>query len=104
MFPAKRAKLFEFKTLWMRLLVLIRRIVPAAACHALKLYEFSHIWPLPGKRKLYPNISEITPAPTVWPPSRMAKRSSFSMAMGVMSSAETVTVSPGMTISTSLGS
>ncbi len=52
----------------------------------------------------YPNISEIPPAPTVCPPSRMANLSSFSMAMGVISSAVMVTESPGMTISTSLGS
>ena len=32
----------------------------------------------------YSIISETTPAPTVLPPSRIAKRSSFSMAMGVI--------------------
>ena len=41
-----------------------------------------------------------TPAPTVRPPSRMAKRRPSSMAMGVISSMVIWTLSPGMTIST----
>ena len=45
-----------------------------------------------------------TPAPTVLPPSRTAKRSSFSIAIGVISSASTSVLSPGMTISTPCGS
>jgi len=49
-------------------------------------------------------ISVTTPAPTVLPPSLMAKRSSFSRAMGVTSSTVRVTLSPGMTISTPSGS
>jgi hypothetical protein len=52
----------------------------------------------------YSMISVTTPAPTVRPPSRMAKRSSLSMAMGVISSASMVTLSPGITISTPSGS
>ncbi len=45
-----------------------------------------------------------TPAPTVWPPSRMAKRSPGSMATGVMISTSRLTLSPGMTISVPAGS
>src|SRR5262245_36147638 len=41
----------------------------------------------------YSKISVTTPAPTVRPPSRIAKRTSFSMAMGVISSTSTVTLS-----------
>jgi hypothetical protein len=52
----------------------------------------------------YCNISATTPAPTVCPPSRMANLSSFSMATGVISSTSTVTLSPGITISTPLAS
>src|SRR4030067_764661 len=44
-------------------------------------------------------ISLTTPAPTVRPPSRMANRSSFSIAIGVMSSIDMSTLSPGITIS-----
>ena len=43
-------------------------------------------------------------APTVRPPSRMAKRRPSSMAMGAMSLTVMLTLSPGMTISLSLGS
>ena len=49
-------------------------------------------------------ISVITPAPTVLPPSRIAKRCSFSIATGWMSSTVMVIVSPGMTISVPAGS
>ncbi len=45
-------------------------------------------------------ISVATPAPTVRPPSRIANRSSFSIATGVINSIAIVTLSPGITIST----
>ncbi len=48
--------------------------------------------------------SATTPAPTVRPPSRIANRSSFSIAMGVISSTVIVMLSPGITISTPCGS
>ncbi|MBA7701089.1 hypothetical protein ES703_109820 [subsurface metagenome] len=51
----------------------------------------------------YSTISLITPAPTVFPPSRIAKRSSFSMAMGVIRFTSRATLSPGITISTPSG-
>ena len=44
-------------------------------------------------------ILETTPAPTVRPPSRMAKRSFSSMAIGAISSTVNDTLSPGITIS-----
>ena len=43
------------------------------------------------------------PEPTVWPPSRIAKRRPFSMAMGVISSTFMSTLSPGMHISVPSG-
>jgi len=49
-------------------------------------------------------ISVTTPAPTVRPPSRMAKRRPCSMAIGVISSTSIVTLSPGITISVPSGS
>jgi len=49
-------------------------------------------------------MSETRPAPTVRPPSRIAKRIVFSMAIGVRSSTSMATLSPGMTISTPSGS
>ena len=51
----------------------------------------------------YSTISEIAPEPTVRPPSRMANRSPFSNATGVMSSISIATLSPGITISTPSG-
>src|SRR5690606_13635628 len=47
----------------------------------------------------YSTISVTTPAPTVRPPSRMAKRSPSSTATGVINSMLIVTLSPGITIS-----
>ena len=45
-----------------------------------------------------------TPAPTVRPPSRMAKRSFSSMAMGWISVTVILMLSPGITISVPAGS
>ena len=53
--------------------------------------------------EVYSITSLTTPAPTVRPPSRIANRSSFSIAIGVISSADIVTLSPGITISTPSG-
>ena len=49
-------------------------------------------------------ILVTTPEPTVRPPSRIAKRSFSSMAIGVISVHSMSTLSPGMTISTPSGS
>src|SRR5207245_8589134 len=59
-------------------------------------------FPLPSRssaRPRYSAMSVTTPAPTVRPPSRIANRNSFSIAIGVMSSTCTATLSPGITIS-----
>src|SRR5688572_7739993 len=52
----------------------------------------------------YSIILATTPAPTVLPPSRMAKRRPCSMAMGVISVTTIFTLSPGITISVPFGS
>src|SRR5512147_464769 len=52
----------------------------------------------------YSMILVITPAPTVRPPSRMANLEPCSSATGTISSTVRLTLSPGMTISTPLGS
>ena len=73
------------------------------------LYQLSH-WPLKTfflkrlRRLLYSTTSVTTPAPTVRPPSRIAKRSSRSIAIGVISSTSSATLSPGITISRPSGS
>src|SRR3569832_2402870 len=63
--------------------------------------------PLPrllALRSRYSRILVTTPAPTVLPPSRMAKRGPSSQAIGVISSTSRFTLSPGMTISAPSGS
>ena len=52
----------------------------------------------------YARMLETTPDPTVLPPSRIAKRSPSSQAIGVMSSTVISTLSPGRHISTPSGS
>ena len=47
----------------------------------------------------YSTISVTTPAPTVRPPSRIAKRNPISIAIGVINSTLTSILSPGITIS-----
>src|SRR3954469_25226414 len=56
-----------------------------------------------GPGEPYLMISVTTPEPTVRPPSRMAKRSPASMAMGWISSTSIWMLSPGMTISVPSG-
>src|SRR5207253_293220 len=52
----------------------------------------------------YCTISLMVPAPTVWPPSRIANRKPFSIATGVINSITSCTLSPGITISVPEGS
>ena len=53
---------------------------------------------------VYSIIDATTPAPTVRPPSRIAKRRPSSMAIGAISSTSMAMLSPGITISTPSGS
>ncbi len=55
------------------------------------------------KSKDYSMILATTPAPTVRPPSRMAKRRPSSMAIGAISWTVIDTLSPGITISVPSG-
>ncbi len=62
--------------------------------------------PKARRRRAYPNYSttsETVPAPTVRPPSRIAKRKPFSIAIGAINSISICTLSPGITISTPCG-
>ena len=67
-----------------------------AACGPVRL-------PHDSIRRVYSMMSATTPAPTVRPPSRIAKRSSLSIAIGVISSTVISTLSPGITISVPSG-
>jgi hypothetical protein len=54
-------------------------------------------------QKNYLTIFDTTPAPTVRPPSRIAKRKPSSIAIGAISCTVILTLSPGMTISVPAG-
>ncbi len=124
--PTKRAVLAEADPIRMRAPVLGIGIVPVLALVARQCNDLSRHRSGPTFRSVnisdrtgthreeypavspspqpdYSIISAITPEPTVRPPSRIAKRNPFSMAMGVISSASMATLSPGMTISVPVG-
>jgi len=113
--PASVAEFLELQTFGSGFLVLCRRVVPALALRAFQRNDVSHGVPVRRKpcvrmdtgRKSGPNfysmISEIVPAPTVWPPSRIANRNPFSIAIGVISRIDRFTLSPGITISVPSG-
>ena len=63
-----------------------------------------HVLTIALFQRLLHVILATTPAPTVRPPSRMAKRSFSSMAIGAISSTSNETLSPGITISVPSGS
>ena len=71
--------------------------------HEIRQKEIPATWRGFLKGVNYSSMSITTPEPTVRPPSRMAKRRPFSMAMGVISSTSMSTLSPGMHISVPSG-
>ena len=79
----------------------LRRILlsslPGTAVTSIKIAGVQHEY------TTIPGVTH-TPEPTVRPPSRMAKRSFSSIAIGVISVHSIVTLSPGITISTPSGS
>src|SRR6202795_5191697 len=91
----------------MLLLILRRRVVAVLAIPALQRNDFPHdLIPSrpeacePAEGSFYSMISVTAPAPTVWPPSRIANRKPFSRATGVIKLISALTLSPGITIST----
>src|ERR1700730_3152181 len=84
LFPARVAELLRFHPLGMLLLVLGGRVVAVFAIAALQGDDFAHeLIPFSSRvrrfaaEKNYSMISVTAPAPTVWPPSRMAERKPF---------------------------
>ena len=101
LFEAGETTGHNWQTIWIVPLILYRRICSFFAIGA--SYEdscsgytfFGHV---------YSPTLVITPEPTVLPPSRMAKRSPSSSAIGTMSLADILAWSPGITISMPFGS
>jgi hypothetical protein len=109
--PACTAELLRFHAVRMLLLVFCRGVIPVLALTTLQRNDFAHfpdsfLRARTGFRRPtsnYSTISTTAPAPTVCPPSRIAKRNPFSRATGVISVTSQLTLSPGMTISTPVG-
>src|SRR5437763_11398510 len=122
--PALVTKLLELKTVGRLLLVLGRHVIAILALGALQRNVISRhksstqnaqpsIGASNGCRchesgsgslfQSYSKISETVPAPTVRPPSRIANRNPFSIAIGLINSISNCELSPGITISTPPG-
>src|SRR5262249_34312590 len=125
--PAEAAELREFQPFRRLLLVLRRAVIAPLALLTSERDDVSHGYiperigdwgmgiggigesPTPQSAIRSPNhrysmISVTVPAPTVRPPSRMAKRAPASSATGAISSPVISVLSPGITISTPSGS
>src|SRR6266436_462134 len=103
LFAARIAELLRLQPLGVLLLVFRRCVVAVFAIPALQRNDFAHRLIL-SRSARYSMISVTAPAPTVWPPSRIANRKPFSKATGVISDTSQLTLSPGITISTPVGS
>jgi len=111
MFVTARTKLFCLELFGVSLGVFACRVVYLSTLAAFEPNIDSHIFLSLGKGGTsaafrfvsYARILETTPAPTVRPPSRIAKRVPSSIAIGAISSASILTLSPGMTISVPSG-
>jgi hypothetical protein len=112
------AEFFVLDLFCLLLLVPRCRVVPSLAFYALECDDISHRLTISffllsfglleaGQASdlgPYSRISVTVPAPTVRPPSRIANRCPFSMATLVIKLISKSTLSPGITISTPLGS
>ena len=95
--PTPPTVLLHLETVGHLPLVFCRTVIPALTVGAGEDDDVSHV------SRRYSTISVMVPEPTVRPPSRIANRSPFSSATGVISSTVTDTLSPGITISTPSG-
>ena len=104
----------EFQPVGRGLLILRLRVVTALAYATLKHNVIAWHNSNPAHQMLrshrsnksygsYSKTSDTVPAPTVRPPSRIANRSPFSIAIGAINSISIATLSPGITISTPAG-
>ncbi len=113
MLSATAAELFKLEPLRRCLFILCRDVIAAFALCALQYdiiarhkspsSNFNKLRTRHGPTTAYSTISEMVPAPTVRPPSLIANRNPFSIAIGVINSISIATLSPGITISTPSG-
>src|SRR6266705_2090504 len=94
-FAAKPTILATLQPLRIVLLVLHRGIIAPLAVGTGQCNDLPHERPLPDP---YARMAVTMPEPTVLPPSRIAKRSPWSIAIGEIRSAVIVTLSPGSTL------
>ncbi len=95
MFSTKLTKLLQFQLFC--LLRLFRcSIISIRTLFTYHCYIFTHA---PSSQYIYSIILVTTPAPTVFPPSRIANLNPSSIATAVNNSTFTFTLSPGITIS-----
>jgi hypothetical protein len=114
-FATTAAELAEFEPLRRCLFVLSRHVVTTFTLTALEhnIIAWHKSFPFLVRSQWsvvssplttdYSITSVIVPAPTVRPPSRIANRKPFSIAIGVINSISNATLSPGITISTPSG-
>src|SRR5438034_5256480 len=106
---AEPAELAQLDTLGRLLLVLGRRVVAPLAVGARERDDVPHtgssskLVTNDSTTSVYSTMLVTVPAPTVRPPSRMAKRAPASSATGAISSPVISVLSPGITISTPSG-
>src|SRR6267378_3475979 len=107
---AATTELLELETFRGGLLVLGSHVVATLALCALQYnivtrHKFKSPKLIGSYRtyRSYSTTSDTVPAPTVLPPSRIAKRNPFSIAIGAINSMFISTLSPGITISTPVG-
>src|SRR5262249_39294044 len=106
---ARPAELLGLHAFGVLLFVFRRCVVAIFAIATLQRDDFPHdsfsLFPeIFSPKPNYSMTSVTAPAPTVWPPSRIAKRNPFSSATGVIKLTSQLTLSPGITISTPVGS
>jgi hypothetical protein len=117
--PAELTELVPLQAIRIVLFVLAGRIISLLTDRTGQIDNISHVVPrearsvkrektlpphsnhlTPDASLYYARISVTTPEPTVLPPSRTANRKPWSIAIGLINSPVTVTLSPGITIST----
>jgi len=101
-FPNNRIVFFVFNSFRMQTATLSYRITISRTSCTFNVYNITFTI-TSHNRVPYSKISVTTPAATVCPPSRIAKRNSVSIAIGIINSIDNSMLSPGMTISVPAG-